>query len=1517
MARLDRRSGRDVHRQAPGGAQRGSLDDLLEEGDGGLRGYHTERASNGQGQRDLGGLTRRLETLSSRLDQLSDLANSRRNAQRQPVETGGGLGETLNRLSERLDSMEKTARSTGWNSERDRSEGENAVLDVLDTLDDRVNAIAGRAGEAGSRTSRPRSREADRAASRLDTDMRSAVAEIARRQRELDVAPGRRPAERPHRQERPETSRPIASGELNRALERHIAGLAEEIGALRTEVANQAASRNRGDGLSQIKDIARNIETLIDSNPNPSAIDTIRDEIAALRETVVSGNSVDAAVESLRDGYENILHRLENLQSSVGDPRLYHSIADRLGEVRQALGAIPQLEQASGLERRLTALADQLDSVGARVNSLPFDHLQNQVFELQNALQSISPRDAIKGLEWKLKSIGEKIDALEHNISHSGEVNDRVASLEDLIRSQPAPAEVVDRLDRLHDLFLERNGYDAVRELERRIAALADKLDIVGGQDVAGDTLTALDVRVAELCARFEKFSGQFGAFAGNQSADAINGQIEAIAERIEVLAETIADGRVVEPVRNDIAALRKQLADGDRAVVDLADRIGRIGDRLDRFLAFDSDGRLARLADELVTLQKQIADGDTVVFEILKRVGNLESKLDGSATGGERDPELIAREIAGIRDRLVSGDEMLNRVVDRMESLLSSIDAVASAPGLLSELAPAQKDFAALHAELSEGNQVARDVLAGLKAIDGKLDSIAADRPEESDLARLYDELATLRDVVQATDSATLTSLNDQIGNLAARLDRIPQDGGGEAAFDNLEKQIDRLADKLAATESQLGSLAMISERLDQLDERILSSSEETRSALRAVAGSGSRASAADDPSVIALQSDLKRLQESAVKTDTSFGAVQAALTGIAERLSSLESDYRAAPEDDESHAPEVRPVAQERTARSPRTPEIGGVTREPQPSGAAPAPDDHRPLEPGSGKPSPAARGETADAVGQKTPGRRNGEARPRPSGDRAEFLAAARRAARQAAVEASAGAPAGETPAKKGWLARAASLRNRMGESAPKEGRREPRMAKGELPAERAAASAAPAAAAGEDGNKSSLVRKYGRALMIAALGIAVIVAGLQIFNFFVANSGGGIATYSGEEAEPGDKAHDPAAATGSGAQEGAPEQEHSEPRADEDPDTGSADAPDVTFAPPSGAAGSFGQTGDDSAPAGALGFFPEPRQIETVPGATAEAVEANLAPVTTEADPADPAGELPEEEAGPLALREAAASGDVFAQFEVASRYMEGRGVTQNLPKAVEWYSKAAGQDFAPAQYRLGSMFEKGLGIPKDLQSARSWYTRAADKGNAKAIHNLAVLHAEGGLGERNFGRAAQWFKQAAGYGVTDSQYNLGILYAQGLGVERDLGQSYKWFALAAKAGDVDAARKRDAVAAELGEDEKSRILLEIADWKPMPIDAAANHVPAIPAEWRSGVANGSTAAGPAATLGTSEAAISQAQRLLTQRGYAPGPADGKLGPQTQDAIRSFQKDAGLPVTGEVDAALITALGGDSI
>jgi localization factor PodJL len=240
-------------------------------------------------------------------------------------------------------------------------------------------------------------------------------------------------------------------------------------------------------------------------------------------------------------------------------------------------------------------------------------------------------------------------------------------------------------------------------------------------------------------------------------------------------------------------------------------------------------------------------------------------------------------------------------------------------------------------------------------------------------------------------------------------------------------------------------------------------------------------------------------------------------------------------------------------------------------------------------------------------------------------------------------------------------------------------------------------------------------------------------------------------------------------------------------------------------------------------------------------------------------------------------------------------------TGNTTEAARLMEEAADAGLTIAQYRLGTFYETGEGVTQNAATARDWYARAADGGNARAMHNLAVLYAGGALGgSPDYAQAAHWFAEAAAYDIRDSQFNLGVLFERGLGVRTDLNQAYLWYSIAERGGDQEAGARRAQLAGQLDDADRARIDAAAANWHPRPLDPVANGQLSV-----------------SHPLGASPAEIAQAQRLLTALGYAPGTADGVMGPQTAASIRNFERSAGMAVTGRVTQELISRLEAETV
>lgn len=291
---------------------------------------------------------------------------------------------------------------------------------------------------------------------------------------------------------------------------------------------------------------------------------------------------------------------------------------------------------------------------------------------------------------------------------------------------------------------------------------------------------------------------------------------------------------------------------------------------------------------------------------------------------------------------------------------------------------------------------------------------------------------------------------------------------------------------------------------------------------------------------------------------------------------------------------------------------------------------------------------------------------------------------------------------------------------------------------------------------------------------------------------------------------------------------------------------------------------------------------------------------------------------------MALRAAARTDDARAQYALALAYKVGSGVPADPAQYLLWLRRSAQNGLAAAARSLGIAYEEGIGVEKDPAEAAKWYTRAALAGDLQAMHNLAFFFTQGLGGLPRDGRqAAHWFRKAAERGLPASQINLAILSSQGeqWGIEKKLSDAYFWSAIAAEHGDQQAIKMRDLIGKLFAPKEKADLDTKVAAFRPLPIDV---------------VANGGFEIAPEAFLPKSlrppmsAAEIATIRQLLKSLGYSGkatrdpvgaasegfAPTDSASGTaideKTELAIRAFQNDYGLPVTGVPDRNLLAAL-----
>jgi localization factor PodJL len=1018
--------------------------------------------------------------------------------------------------------------------------------------------------------------------------------------------------------------------------------------------------------------------------------------------------------------------------------------------------------------------------------------------------------------------------------------------------------------DTTHDKFPDESGKPSLADMEKRFAihmnALQEHANRIRADESSPQaTHSAMPPELARIRERLDRLSRKIGDAAethpeGDHDARGSDAaapeQIARLSEEMHAMREAMerVEAKAREPDLTPVTrAIQKNYAE-IAAMLEQAATSSRPA---------EDSGRLDAIADRLETLDRSISK--------VAAKGENVSKADMPAI--EKRLDELASAILSLTGRSFGEAGAAEKVEERISDLAGTIEELV-------ELGKARSD---------EGEKPLPEPLQQLPQLLQQLDE---------KLAKVGNSLETYAESANGKQQQEITQL---VQGLAGRIEEISGSGSGDisARFAELDAQLGKIVSQLESISPASADLGPVCERLDSIDRQLTLNRDvaidvATQAAEQAVqlasasSGDGAGAAALFVDEVQKLEGERR---EEAQRRHHDFDVLQKTLVAVAERLNQIDDAIREIASvgvfSASVPAREPEPVAQAVVAETPMedaeeiaAPDEGGFP--------AYDPQAFEPSHPGTeelladqGLPVDLAFTQVNDEESFET----NSDDVPLEPGSRAPDLTA---------------------------LVRHASER-RMAVSAERRDREE--NAADYLAAARRAAQAAAEAAAlseleaaeEEEKLKSKpnrfesafgLLKAHKKAVTLAAS--AVVFAAVAIPTAWYLASG---QSFSNVEMQAA------ISQEGSGGSE-----------------TGTMPSmPSMPSKPAMSAMPAIPvatqESADVATPAAAVPDRPPAQETH----ATAESGAIEPQETSPAAKPASPAPievatmpmklvPAPPEQVGNAALRQAAASGNAEALFEIARRYTDGDGVERNLIEAAKWYELAAERGFAPAQYRYANFLEKGHGLSVDLTQSAMWYEKAAQSGNALAMHNLAVLLTSGLLREGvQLGNAIDWFRRAAGLGIKDSQVNLGIIYAKGLGTEKNLAESYKWFAVAARQGDADAAQKRDTIAAALspGELEAARGQAEI--WQPLPLDAEVN-TPEVPKEWKND-------SDEAASL-NGDGFVAVAQQMLALRGFDPGPADGRLGERTRDAVVQFQQENGMKTDGKITDELVRKLTGGS-
>ncbi|AZN97826.1 peptidoglycan-binding protein [Mesorhizobium sp. M9A.F.Ca.ET.002.03.1.2] len=1219
--------------------------------------------------------------------------------------------------------------------------------------------------------------------------------------------------------------------------------------------------------------------------------------------------------------YQAIARDIDRVRGQEDGVAVVGKIAGELRGLREEL----RHQMTAGLQREFEALRRDIERAfqasaqpgGQSGGSKGSAELGVEFERLSGAIQTLAEKSddrSVNMLRLELEQVKAALDTLarEESVQAVGrrwdDFDRRWTAFEDRVDADqrkrsdaPGLSMLTDRLEQISNAVNNLPESLSLRSLEDKVRTLASAVDhFANQQDNRGSgTFGMIDERLDEISRAIVASTvvAQANSF-DPEPFERIEKRIASLAQQIEEVTQVPPSGEVID--RLNMLSSR---------VDDLAGRANLPVQAMERL-----DKQIALIADK-IDRAPAMPDADYIFQGLEQRFDILSGMLERRQGDAIEQGNMLFRDL----------ERRLDEVADRLDQRMPQFDGSGIMDAIDARFSALAKRME-VHVPDPAGEAAIRGLESRLEDISNRLDSSAAQ--------------------VAGIDPALIRSLEAQVAGLSAHLSKP---GTPLPEFEDISPRLNEIEKSLAGTRDSILSAAR----------------EAAESAVRSLADSSANTAAVSGlaQDLKTLEALTRRSDE---RNSRTFEAIHDTLLKIVDRLGSLETSEPTDVVSELLNAQPAAPDSW-RGARSSKIAVRNAPSMDidqPLPLTGDMADLDSRAAAIMRNEPSPRTPAEAAAAAAMAALGSDTSPERSEQSGGRKSMLGGLARAfkgKKEADVPPLAGlAPDVEIPSADLDEPLDPKLANRPLEpgSGPPDlnaimkrvrDERGPPVRAGDADASKsdfiAAARRAAQAAAAEaeilkrQSTKSGpvkalrigdLLKARRKPILMAAAAVMLALAGLQLGKAFfsdpveiASNDAAPIVATQPADTASADVVSEPKADTQTAAQNSEParavrQAEPSEPVAEDDmpaqtvvaapmdaktpmgtgPEAEPVPAPMASTASPDPATdATVSASGEPDTDPVAAAPANTAAARDTTPDMTGTVIPADASTATTaKMDiPAD---------AGPAALRAAAAGGDAKALFEIGSRYAESRSVKQDMAAAAKWYEKAAELGFAPAEYRIGNFYEKGIGVARDVKKAKTWYQLAAEQGNASAMHNLAVLFAMAADGVTDNESAAHWFQAAADLGVKDSQFNLGILAAKGVGMKQNLEESYKWFALVAKTGDKDAAAKRDEIANALRPEQLERARAAAELWKAKPLDPAANSAD-IPESWQDGT--------PQTTASIDmKKAVGNIQRILNKNGYEAGNADGVMGQKTKNAIMAFQTDNDMKATGTVDEKLVKAL-----
>lgn len=174
-----------------------------------------------------------------------------------------------------------------------------------------------------------------------------------------------------------------------------------------------------------------------------------------------------------------------------------------------------------------------------------------------------------------------------------------------------------------------------------------------------------------------------------------------------------------------------------------------------------------------------------------------------------------------------------------------------------------------------------------------------------------------------------------------------------------------------------------------------------------------------------------------------------------------------------------------------------------------------------------------------------------------------------------------------------------------------------------------------------------------------------------------------------------------------------------------------------------------------------------------------------------------------------LTKAAEANEAEAQYLLGELYTKGKHVNANPIEAEHWLSLAANANYVPAMIYLGNLYITGANGKKDTINGLNLLDKAAATNDPEAIVAASTAYINKIPGYLDCPKIKQLLDAGVSLKLTEAYAKYGLLYNEGLCVPVDLEQANANYLKAATQGEVSSQYNLGLLASKRGDDEEAQ------------------------------------------------------------------------------------------------------------